>query len=422
MRKIRSGQTFLFRSHGYNSTVIEIQMKDMVSGSDLQEALRQTGIRFPYMMDKLVEKDGYFYLCRDTNSLVAVPTDKFRRLGSMTTGYHLLDVTYHKNLIRVAFHHGLCDGRGVTPFVESLIYYYVTFHMHKTYQSDGIRLVGDVINEKEYEEPFGKEYFEIQEHKNLNMPNGCKLPESCTADHPCYKTDIILDESIFVRKAKENGATPAIFLSILMSNGINKELKKETVVCNLAMDLRGVLGKEMTHCNCVGTAKLPYFNDDSDKPLTELAEKYRKLITLQREENAVKSSLNRQIGMFNRLDEMNTLEEKKQMLSFFEQMTNDTYVISYLGRLRLNDYADQIEKVSFYNDSIGGMTINMIAAAGKITVTVLQSFADEKYVNQLTSNLQKYGLLEISKTQEIVTGQDKAHITASKQLERFFIK
>lgn len=115
MKQIRSGQSFLYRTNGYDSTVVEIRMRDKVTGSYLQVALTNTARRFPYLTQKLVEKGGAYYLHRDDNSMVAVKTDKFRTLGSMATGYHLLDVTYTGNCIRVAFHHGLCDGRGVSP-------------------------------------------------------------------------------------------------------------------------------------------------------------------------------------------------------------------------------------------------------------------------------------------------------------------
>ncbi len=426
MRKIRSGQSFLYRSNGYNSTVIEIRMKERVEGSVLQEALRQTSMRFPYLTDKLVEKDGNYYLCEDKNSMVAVPTRKFRRLGSMATGYHLLDVTYEKEVVRVAFHHGLCDGRGVKPFVETLLFYYASIRKHQKFLSENIRLAGEKIDPKEYEEPFDTEFFDVQEsEKTESTPaRGYRLPETKTADYPCYKTEYILDEERFVQRAKEIGATPGILLSLIISDCIQKcEPEHEAdIVCNMAMDLRGAIGKDLTHCNCVGSTPLSYTKEMNPGEWEEIAKIYRQHISAQKDENTVKRTLNKQIGLFNKLDSLQSLEEKKQMMSFFESMTGDTYVISYLGKLILNDYAEMVDHVSFYNDSIGGMTVNMISAAGKLTVTVLQSFSEDRYIRMFTSTLQKYGLLQISETREVLTGQDKSHLTAGRQGERFFIR
>ena len=97
MKQIRSGQSFLYRTNGYDSTVVEVRMRDKVAGSCLQAALTNVARRFPYLTQKLVEKGGAYYLHRDDNSMVAVKTDKFRTLGSMATGYHLLDVTFTEN-------------------------------------------------------------------------------------------------------------------------------------------------------------------------------------------------------------------------------------------------------------------------------------------------------------------------------------
>ena len=56
MKQIRSGQSFLYRTNGYDSTVVEIRMRDKVTGSYLQVALTNAARRFPYLTQKLVEK------------------------------------------------------------------------------------------------------------------------------------------------------------------------------------------------------------------------------------------------------------------------------------------------------------------------------------------------------------------------------
>lgn len=94
MEKIRSGQSFLYRENGLNSTVLDIRMKSKLRGDYLQRALTTTLRRYPYMTNKLVEKDGDFYLEDSQISMNVVKTDHLRQLGSMSAGYHLVDVTY----------------------------------------------------------------------------------------------------------------------------------------------------------------------------------------------------------------------------------------------------------------------------------------------------------------------------------------
>ncbi len=424
MRKIRSGQSFLYRNAGYDSTVIEIKMKKKVTGSYLQAALTETAARFPYMTEKLVEKDGSYYLCPSNTSMIATKTQNYRSLGSMAVGYHLLDVTYYQNLIRVAFHHGLCDGRGVQSFVETLIYEYCKRKYRKNFSAEGIHLVGEKIEPAETEEPFDTEFLKAEPCEMPDFSEKYALPETSEGHTGCYRTEFVLDEKTFIKSAKAVGATPAIFVSMVISDAI-LEMHPEAdkpITCNMAMDLRSVVGKEKTHCNCVASVYLPYTKDDKEITQNELSAKYRELLNLQRNPELLKMGINKQIGMYNKLDTIETLEEKKQALSFFDGMINNTYVLSYLGKLRLNDYAEYIDSACFYGDVSCGMTINMLFAGDKVTLTLLQSFPGIKYAENFKKALLPYGLLSVSETSEITTGIDKSHITASKQWERFFIR
>lgn len=425
MKQIRSGQSFLYRTNGYDSTVVEIRMRDKVTGSYLQAALTNTTRRFPYLTQKLVEKGGAYYLHRDDNSMVAVKTDKFRTLGSMATGYHLLDVTYTGNCIRVAFHHGLCDGRGVMPFIETLLYDYCCQKYHKKFSSEGIRLPGEPIPEEETVEPFTREFYEVDETAVQQVEHdGFALPESTSMPEGCYHSEILLDENTFVQAARAIGTTPTLLAAMLLSRCIlelNPQAEKP-VICNLAMDLRSAIGKELTHRNCVGTAYLPYTAQDKTSAPEALARQYREFLSAQREPNAVKAALNKQIGLFNKLDELPSLEEKRKLMSFFNGMVNNTYVISYMGRLRLNDYAQYVESTRFYSDTICGLTVNMVAAAGKLSFEVLQGFPDARYAQAFRQALAPYGLISASALDAVTTGKDKSFITASRQAERYYAK
>ncbi len=426
MKQIRSGQAFLYRNAGYDSTVLEIRMKDKVTGSYLQVALTNAAQRYPDMTQKLVEKDGVYYLHRDDNSMTVNKTAKFRPLGSMTTGYHLLDVTYTGNLIRIAFHHGLCDGRGVMPFVETLIYDYCRQkYPRKHFSPEGIHLAGEPVPPEESAEPFSTQFYEVDEDKVFHAPSdGFSLPESTATPDACYRTELVLDEDSFVGSAKKIGATPAIFASILVSDCIlrcNSDAGKP-IICNMVMDLRSAIGAELTHRNCVGSATLPYSAREQLKSPEAIAAEYRQLLAAQREPNTIKSGLNRQIGLFNKLDELHSLEEKRKLMSFFNGMINHTYVISYLGRMRLNDYAEYVESAHFYSDTICGLTINMLSASGKFSFEVLQGFHETKYVDTMKEAFAPYGLLFATETEQIVTGADRSYLTASRQAERYYVK
>lgn len=425
MKRIRSGQSFLYRAKGYGSTVIEIKMKDRISGGPIQRALSSCKKRFPYLVRKLVEKNGVYYLAPDYNSMVAACTEKFRKLGSMATGYHLVDVTFFRNIIRVSFHHGLCDGKGILPFVESLLYYYCSFRYRKEFSSDGIRVLGQVIAPEEDREPFAHDYLPFDDSKVYNTDTTAfHLPEAVADPSISRRTEFIMDENRFVSAAKGVGATPSLFAAILISCALQKLNMDagEPVMCNLAMDMRKVLGIEKTHCNCISTAYLPFSASDLESDMKTIAANYRKLLDRQREDNTVKTNVNRQIYLYNKLDGLKSLDEKRRMMAFFDKMINDTYVLSYLGRLKLNDCNQYVDSARFYNNAVSGLVVNMLCAGGRMTIDVLQGFDDTKYADAIHTAIEPYGLLESRSGMILSTADDKGHLTASRQAERLYAK
>jgi len=161
MKRIRSGQVYLYRGDGLRSTVLDIRMKDKVRGDILRRALEMSLERYPYLRSKLVEKDGDFYIADNALPVALARTDKFRGLGSMKVNYQLIDVTYVEREIHVAFHHALCDGRGIVPFIETLVYYYCSWRYRQAFDSTGIRLAGEPLLQGETDEPFGDSKYEV---------------------------------------------------------------------------------------------------------------------------------------------------------------------------------------------------------------------------------------------------------------------
>ena len=424
MQKIRSGQSFLFRKDGYDSTILEVRMKEKIRGDYLQVALEKAVYRFPYMTDKLVEKEGVYYLHRDDISMNAVPTSKFRSLGSMATGYHLLDVTFTGNIIRIAFHHALCDGVGVKPFVETLVYYYCSLKYKKIFSAEGIHTVEEIPDKPETMEPYETKFFDVDKSKvTMVSSDGFALPETTPTPAACYRTQIVVNQNEFVNTAKKYGATPGILAAIFLSDIIYKLHPKadKPVVCSMAADLRAAIGMERTHRNCTASVYLPYSAAEANADMAELAGTYRKLLSAQRSRDSALDALNKQIGLFNKVDTLGTLEEKREMLSFFDNMCINTYVISYLGKMQFNDFGKYVEAVHLYSNGIKGLTVNMVAAGDTISFNILQGFEADSYAKAFLSKLIEYDIgYQLTDTLPIVTGKDKSYITASRQAERYF--
>lgn len=391
--KIRSGQSYLYKEYGMESEVIEVRFKDKVSGSFLNQALSAAIKRYPYFNTKLVELDGDFYIVHNDSSITARRTKKLTRLGDISCTYHLLDITYFGNSLYVAFHHALCDGRGVKPFVETLIYYYCRLRYKQKEAPQGVYLATDALLEGETDEAFLKEYDYDDSKEFVEISRDAfAIPENVkTEDRTNYRYEVTIPHSQFMRVCKENNATPAILLSLLMSKGI-AELYPEydkPINANIATDIRTALDVPNTFKNCVKSMILPYDKELASLPLEEQAQKQRELLNKQRDRDYCRKEANLMIGLFDKLDTLPSYEEKKKIMSFFDSMSLNTYIISYLGQFKLGLNEEYIEDIHLYNSGTTGLNINMISCSNSFVLDFKQNFISDKYVKALCGELQK---------------------------------
>lgn len=424
MKKIRSGQAYLYRDGGIRSTVLDIRMKDKIRGDLLRRALDRTMERYPYFTSKLVEKNGDFYITDNPLSIAFAKSDKLRALGSMTVNYHLIDVTYLDKKICVAFYHALCDGRGIMPFIDTLIYYYCCLKYNKTFDAAGIRLAGEELLPGETTEPFGDSKYEIGDTPMPEiMKDGYALPEHKKEVSNYYRYEINIKRDQFMAVAKENNATPAILIALLASKSIKKihPDADKPIVCSMASDMRKELELENTHKNCVSSLYLPYTEAIEEMPVNEQATMYRKIIKEQKQPDVVRSGANMQIGLSDKLDQLETLEEKKQMQSFFNDFCINTFIISYLGQVQLGEREKYVDSVHLYSSGTRGLILNMVSAGEYITVDMLQSFESEQYANAFLQSLDEIGLeYNASERIEFATTCDKTYITGKWQAEKYY--
>ena len=326
--KIRSGQSYLYKRYGMESEVMEVRFKDKITGSFLNQALLTAMKRYPYFNTKLVEKDGDFYIVQNEQSMVARRTKELARLGHISCGYHLIDITYYGYSIYISFHHALCDGRGVMPFIETLIYYYCDLKYGRKPVPEGVRLADDPLLPGETDDPFLQEY----------------------------------------------------------------DFDGKKMFVNIAADMRDALGVPNTFKNCVKSMNLPYSREFSEKSLTEQATEYRELLKAQRDRDFCRKEANAMIGLSNKLDTLDSYEEKQKIMTFFEGMSLNTYIISYLGAFRLGENAQYISEIHLYNSGTTGLGINMISCGENFVLDFKQNFQSDKYVRAFCEELEKLGI------------------------------
>lgn len=426
MEKIRSGQSFLYRKNGLHCTVIDIRLKKKVRGAVLTQALSKAIQRYPYLASKLVEKDGDFYIADNQNlSLTVRRSRSFRPLGSMANGYHLIEVSYYGAHLFVSFHHALCDGVGIKPFVETLLYYYFCTLDHKEYNAPAVRKSTDPLFDDETAEPFQAAYSVEPYKEPVIVKDGFALPEYRNQmEDEDFRFEIEIHAEDYMRLAKEANATPAILLAYLVSKAVylNHPNIDKPIVCSMAADMRKELGLPHTHKNCVRSMYLPFDQADGQRSAKTVCTEYRALILEQRQPGYVRQTANQFIGLNNKLDQLKTLEEKKNMMSFYDTMTINSYVISYLGAFDVGECNRFLDAIHFYSGGIRGITVNMTAASDQFNITFIQNIRSDRYAAALLCLLEEYGIRHRETNQILFsTTKDKTQRTGHFQSERFQI-
>lgn len=416
--KIRSGQSFLYRDGGMQSTVIDVRMKENISGKALTKAVNIALMRYPYLTCKFLEKAGDFYLAENPLPFSVEETAKLHSLGSSETNGHLIDITYNKNVIYVSFHHGLCDGRGVMPFVETLLYYYCTYKYNTKFNAPAVRRACDPLLKGETEEPFKSNYFVLADAKSPAKPvEAFSLPEAKEAlnKKKTYRYEVTIAHHSLMAFAKENNATPAITIALLMSKAIKKVHPEsdKPIVCKLASDVRKGINMDNTFRNCVNTVDLPYTEELVPLSFKEQAGTYREVIKEYKNAQSIKRITNQMISMSDQLDEVHTFEKKKKRLSFYEDLILDSFILSYIGQTKLGECEKYVEAMHLYSSGTNSLSLQMQSSGNYITIDFMQSFETADYIKAFVQTMKEAGLkFSVSDKIEFTTPKDslqKAH-------------
>jgi hypothetical protein len=156
--------------------------------------------------------------------------------------------------------------------------------------------------------------------------------------------------------------------------------------------MRKALGAENTFKNCVKSIVFPYSREFSEKPFEAQAAEYRELLNAQRDAEYLKKEANGFIGLFGKLDSLESYSQKQKIMAFFEDMLINTYVMSYIGQFNFGYNDAHIESLHLYNSGVTGLGINIIATGKYFCFDFKQSFESDKYVKEFTRLLKENGL------------------------------
>lgn len=414
--KIRTGQSFLYRQDGFESMIIEIQLKDRIDGSLLKKVFAKILPRYRYLTQKFVIDQGDFYLVPNNKPFTIRQSDQFLPLGGKEVNEHLMDIHYDENTLFIAYHHGICDGKGILPFVKTLVYYYMSSYYIKKINVPDVQLISSPIQKGEDAEPA---VVSLMDEESTGMPTilkkGYSLPEAKSQTERMtfsYHSRIKIDNDSFLDFSKSIGATPAIAIALLFSEAIEKFQEKNDdsspIVCNLVTDLRGALDANVrnTQKNCVGSLELPYA-DNNDTDYQHLAKEYRQIISDFKSPKNINRELRKILGLSDRLDTLPSFKEKQQFLSFYETLLSATYIFSYIGQINLGEAEEYIREIHTYTSGTRGLSIEMFSMKEAFFLDIMQSFSNTKYVSAFLQLLKEENIqVQVEPMREITIPKD----------------
>ncbi|MBR1555444.1 MAG: hypothetical protein IJ644_08650 [Oscillospiraceae bacterium] len=412
LEKVRAGQPYLYRENGLPSEVYEIRMHDTVNHSALTSALEETLVRYPYFRVRFQEKNGDFYAVANELPLEVFETDDLIPLGGTENHYYLIGITHYENHINVSFHHGLTDGRGIKSFIETLVYYYCRNAYGSTAESINILTNEIPVSPEETAEPCGEKYSvdnkKIHKIKGLSG-KGFTLPETKMPKSSHRRYELRFSQKDFMDFCKQNGASPVIMLSVMMSRAIHELHPDSTEVINsnFPVDARQALGTENTYKNCVKSISLPYGETEQKMSTPELCGYYKTLMNEQREPERCKEEFNKIIMMLNALNYLNSFRKKRMIMKFLDNLRLDTYLISYIGQFTFGDNSQYVDSVHLFSDCSDGLVMNMTCQCGYFCIDFTQDFADDKYFRALVHQFEDaHIVLTVSDMKEFTTPCD----------------
>lgn len=397
-RRIHSGETFLYREEGIESQIFEIRLKEKVIDSHVATACRRAFKRYPYLNSRLrLHDDGHYYLDKNLTMPIPQRRKKLRPLGSVATQWSIVDITFYGHSIYVAFHHGMCDGMGIMPFIKTLIYYYfVDRYPKKEFSVPDLRREKDPFLPGETADPAVEGNFSFDRDKvfAIDGRTAFRLPEVEGEGTDYCRWEISFDEEAFVNKGKENGCSPVVFASVMMQKAIlsvNPDADKP-IMSNVVCDWRKALEVPNTFRNCVSCVYLPFSKEDLGTPVNEIGSRDKELLSKQRELDSARANASVIKWVSDKLESLPNQEAREGMMKMMSGHVVDSFTMSYLGKANLGDLEDYLDSIHIYTSGDKGLTIEMMAVDGKMILDLKQSFGKEDYVNALIGEFKKLGL------------------------------
>ena len=247
----------------HNTMGAFLSLKKPVDGEILRWAVEALRVRFPYFYvraayggeDPVTVPNELPMTIRNTWGPISFNTE--------AANFHLAAWKYEGCRLAFEISHSLTDGTGVLPYVQSVLYLYLSKATGSTFDPAGFRLPGQPIPESETGNPFRGLDVDgaVPLYQKKPIPDFFRL--ACGADRDKTVFCLKLHESQVMRYCRAFDGTPNVIVSVMMAKAARRLAPscEKTVTAMVCVNQKALLGNHDS-CRCfVGSALLDFPRD-----------------------------------------------------------------------------------------------------------------------------------------------------------------
>ena len=376
-----------------------IELDEPVDHDQMQHALDMTISRYPYFKVKLV-KNGERY-CLDVNDKPFLLYDdpESMTLAPAANNDYLLRVSAVGRLLNVCFCHAMTDGRGLLPFIKTLLYYYSLYHYNTDPEMSDVRLAGDKIPEEEVADPFAAfdtSSIKIPEQKS-DVPAVFRLPNEIDPEKRVFTYTFWTDCDKFMDYSRSIDGSPNALLSLYMCRALAQIYPEhiDDIVTGVACDLRKALGVKNSHQCTVSMIPIRYGKKLAGFDTSRAETVIRGRILVGSDEDFIKPSIAQSKMFYAYINSQPTLQKKAAVSKGAVEngVCRATASVSYPNK---QDYGKMNSHIrSFYilcNSIKQSLGLEIASFGNRFFFAVQQGFDDDRYADELKHQMEIEGI------------------------------
>ena len=379
---------------------IEVELKYETDGSMLESAVNTAIKRYPYFAVKILKSGGELITVNNDLPIKVFKGNLPYPLGSADVNYHILALSYFKNKINFYITHVITDGAGFMPFMKSVLYYYLCKYLKTELPQGDIRLSDDALLEGEVENPYPEKemadafpFYTVPEKEFLRLAD-CGYVTNGTPTSYNFR----VKESDIMKFSHENDASPCTLFSAVMAKAIWNVHPNETkdIVSAISFNMRPALKSVNNYRMLCKAIMVRYPKRLDDMAVRNICTCTRGAVMVQSQPENVLFYAEQQKKKLQKLLKLPDVKSKSDILSRIglEDSVNNTFSVSYVGRVDYGSLKEHIEGVRFFTDGSTYKTvfIEISSFNGWFYITMQQGFSGDVYYKALLKQFEQNGI------------------------------